>query len=221
MNAIAMKTGRETGEATYGPVAYAALLTNGWERVFELGKTSLELAVEQNAEVLASYKKSLRVSGSFLFQLASQTLEGYVALQRGLLALAAGHVFIEAAREDSHETSETKARITKLLLESLDHTIAVQKAILALSEKRTKAVSEQSRFNNTPVETVEDSVQLRDDRLLAKEIVDLVVQQPCIDGVSDDTEADIIQLRVNTQGAKESVDPAENPPKNKTNPSVH
>ncbi len=210
-----------TGEGMYGPVAYAALLNKGWERVFELSKTSLELAVEQNAEVLASYKKSLRVSGFFLLHLASQTLEGYVMLQAGLLGLTVGHLFIEAAQENSHD-SKAKAGIATLLLKTVDRTIAVQKSILALSAKQTKAVSEQPCVNGAPVEMVEDIVQLRSDTLLAKEIVDLVVkQQPCINGVPTGSDADIVQLRVNTLRAEESVAPAANPLKKTADPSVH
>ncbi len=219
MHAIMTKTDRETGDGTHGPVAYAALLNKGWERVFELGKISLELAVEQNAEVLAAYKKSL--SGFFLFHLASQTLEGYVMFQKCLLGLVVGHLFIEAAQENSHD-SEAKAGVANLLLKSVDRTIAVQKSILALCTKQTKAVSEQPCVNSTPVEMVEDIVQLRADTLLAKEIVDLVVkQQPCIDGEPTGSDADIVQLRVNTLRTEESVAPAANPLKNTADPSVH
>lgn len=222
MNAITTKTDGEPGEGMYGPVAYAALLNNGWGRFFELGKTSLELAVEQNAEVLASYRRSLRVSGTLLFHLANQTLEDYVTIQKCLLGLAVGHPYIEAARENSHDISKAKAGITKLLLKSVDRTIAVQRSILALSAKQTTAVSEQPCVNSAPIEIVEESVQLRVDTLLAKEIVDLVVkQQPCITGVPSETDADIVQLRVDTQRAKESVDPVANPLKTTADPSVH
>jgi hypothetical protein len=87
----ATKAEAETTEATYCPVASATLFNNGSKRVVELSKTSLDLAVEQNTEILASCKKALKASsmpGLFLFDLAGQAFEGYVTLQKSLLDLA-------------------------------------------------------------------------------------------------------------------------------------
>lgn len=215
MNAITTEMDSNTGAGMYGPVAYAALLNKGWERVFELSKTSLELAVAQNAEVLASYKNNLRVSGFLLCNLASRTLEHYVTLHNKLLALAVGYLFVEATRESRDESRKSNAEMTKLLLESIDRMIAVQRSILSLSAKQTKGVSERPSVNTMPDEISEESAQLESDTLLAKEIVDLVVkQQPCIDGACGD--ADIVQLRVNPRG----VDVVAKGRK-KTDPSVH
>lgn len=219
MNAIATEMDSNSSEGTFGPVVYTALLNKGWERVFELSKTSLELAAEQNAEVLDSYKKSMRASGSVLFNLASKTLEDYVALQMELLSLAVRYLFIKAVQENGDESNNEKPAISNLLLKSVDRTIALQRSILALSAKQTEAVSEQPC--GAPDEIVDDSAQLQADTLLAKEIVDLVVkQQPCINGVPGETDADIVQLRINTQRAKEGAEPVANPLKN-TDPSVH
>ena len=54
---MSTKTETETIEATFDPTAYATLFNKGLKRVVEVSKTSLDLAVEQNAEVLASYKQ--------------------------------------------------------------------------------------------------------------------------------------------------------------------
>ncbi len=219
MNPIATEMDSNSCEGAFGPVVYTALLNKGWERAFELSKASLELAVEHNAEALDSYKKSMRASGSLMFNLASKSLEGYVALQMELLSLAVRYLFIKAAQENGDESNNEKPAISNLSLKSVDCTIAVQRSILALSAKQTEAVREQPC--SAPDEIVEDSAQLQADTLLAKEIVDLVVkQQPCINGVLGETDADIVQLRINTQRAKEGVEPVANPLKN-TDPLVH
>jgi len=223
MNTITIRSEWETGEATYSPVVYATLLNKGLkglERVFEVSKTSLELALEHNAEVLASYKKALEVRGFFLLDLAGQAFEGYVTLQKSLLDLAVERPVIEAAQENSPDTSN--AGMTDLILQSVDRTIAAQKSILARAGEQTKAAGEQPDINITPVESVEDIAQLQVDTLLAKEIVDLVVkQQPCINNSPTETGSDIVQLRVNTLRAKESVDLATNPLETTTDPSVN
>ena len=69
-NTKSTKTEAETIAATFCPAAYASLFSKGLKRVVEASKTSLDLAVEQNTEILASYKKVLNASsipGLFLF----------------------------------------------------------------------------------------------------------------------------------------------------------
>ncbi len=221
MDAITTEMDSNGYQSICGPVAYAALLNEGWERVFELSKTSLELAVEQNAEVLESYKSSVRASGFLLFHLASKTFEDYLALQMELLTLAVQYLFIKAAQEDRNKSYNEKPAIANLLLKSVDRTIAVQRSILAFSAKQTEAVGEQPCVNSAPEEIVEDSAQLQADALLAKEIVDLVVgQQPSINGFPGEPEADIVQLRINTQRAKQGLEHVAEPLKN-TDPTVH
>ena len=117
----------ETTEVTYCPAAYATLFNKGLERVVEMSKTSLDLAVEQNAEVLASYKKALKASslpGLFLFDLAGQAFEGYVTLQKSLLDLAVEQstAVLDAAKECSHDASKAKAGISNMIQQSVDRT---------------------------------------------------------------------------------------------------
>ncbi len=218
----AFKTDEQTGEATYLPATYATSLNKGLERLFEVSKTSLELAVEHNTEVLVSYKKALTMPGFLLFGLANRVLEDYVVVLKRLLDLAIVHPVSEADQKDSHNTSKTKTEITDQILESVDRVIAAQKSILSLTAKKTHTVNEQACVNGAPAETFEDILQLRVDALLAKEIVDLVVkQQPCVDGASDDTVADIVQLRVNTRRATEGADRIANPSKTAADPAVN
>jgi hypothetical protein len=56
-NTKSVKSEAETIKATFCPAAYASLFSKGLKRVVEVSKTFLDLGVEQNTEVLASYKE--------------------------------------------------------------------------------------------------------------------------------------------------------------------
>jgi hypothetical protein len=177
------KTKAENTEATYYPGAYATLFSKGLVRVVEVSKTTLDLAVEQNTEVLASYKKVLRESsmpGLFLFDLAGQAFEGYVTLQKALLDLAVGQstAVAKGVEEYIHDPSEANAVIAKVIRQSVDHMDAAQKSVLDFEAKETKAVSDtvkqQPDVDRKHAETVAHTLQHGVDSLHAtqKETLD-------------------------------------------------
>ena len=140
-------TKAETTDATSCPFASATLFSKGLERVIEASKTSLDLAVEQNAEVLASCKKVLNASsmpGSFLFDLAGTAFEGYVTFQKSLLdfTVEQNTAAVEAAHRYSHDASKATEEITHVIRQSVDHAEATQKTALDLAVKQTKEVSD-------------------------------------------------------------------------------
>lgn len=137
--------------------AYPTLFNKALERVAEVGKTSLDLAVEQNTEILASYRNMFRASpmpGLFLFDLLGQVLEDYTVLQKSLLDLAVEQStsvleVVQGCRRDGREEKADCQR---------------DPAIDCISEIDS---------------TADDTNQLRADTLLAKKVVDLfVMQQP-------------------------------------------
>jgi hypothetical protein len=140
-------TKAETTEATNCSFAAATLFSKGLERVIEASKTSLDLAVEQNAEVLASCKKALNASsmpGSFLFDMAGKAFEGYVTFQKSLLdfTVEQNSATVEAAHRYSHDASKAKEEITHAIRQSVDHAEAAQKTALDLAAKQTREVSD-------------------------------------------------------------------------------
>ena len=147
-----------TTEATSCPFASATLFSKGLERVIEASKTSLDLAVEQNAEVLASCKKALNASsmpGLFLFDWAGQAFEGYVTLQKSLLdfTVEQSNTLAEAAHEYRHDTSRAKEEITHVIRQSVDHAEAAQKTALDLAVKQTKEVSDTVKHQHAVAHT--------------------------------------------------------------------
>jgi hypothetical protein len=137
-----------TAEATSCPFASARLFSKGVERLIEASKTSLDLAVELNADLLASCKQALNASsiaGSFLFDLADTALEGYVTIQMRLLDLTLEQNTAqgEAAHAYSHDAGEAKSGVAKAIEQSVDHTEAAQRTVLDLAKEVICTVKQQ------------------------------------------------------------------------------
>jgi hypothetical protein len=167
MNTNTHATEAETIQATYCPAEYATLFNNGSKRVIEVSKTTLDLAVGQTTEVLATCKKALPASmpGLFLFDLAGQALEGYVTLQKSLLDLAIEQstAAVEATHEYIQDASKAKAGLPTLIQQSVERTVTAQKSVLEFAAQQTTAVSDtvkqQPGVTGTAIETVTDSIQ--------------------------------------------------------------
>jgi hypothetical protein len=134
-NTKSTKKEAEIIEASSCPAAYATLFNKGLERVIEMSKTSLDSAVEQNIEVLASYKQALKASsrpGLFLVDLAGQAFEGHVTLQKSLLDLAVEQstAVAEPAKDYLHAPSEAKAGISNLTQQPVDRTVTAQNPVV-------------------------------------------------------------------------------------------
>ena len=115
MNAKATKL-EETIEATFCPLAYTALYTKGLERSIELSKSGLDLAVKQNAEILAAIKNALKgtsLPGLFVLDLAGEAVEGLVGVQKSLLnlALEQSNASIEAVQAYGKDAEKAKAQL--------------------------------------------------------------------------------------------------------------
>jgi hypothetical protein len=155
-----------TIENAFCPTEIAAQYTKGLERTIELSKSNLDQAVKQNAEILASIKKSLNGStlpGLFVLDLAGEAVEGFVAVQKSLLdlALEQSNASIEAFQSFGKETA--KADFSNVLQASFDRAIAAQNVVVEFAVKQTKsnieAVKAQPGVAGTAVETIADSVQ--------------------------------------------------------------
>jgi hypothetical protein len=180
----------ETIEAALCPVAVATLANKGFERVVEAGKISLNLAAQQNADVLAAIKKALKgtpLATLPVLDLAGQAFEGLVAVQKHLLDLAleqsaATVASIESAKEIGLDANKAKAEFTSALQATLDRSIAAQNSVVEYAVKQTKAVNDavkaQPGVAGSPAEQVADSVQRGFDSVVAaqKEILTLATK---------------------------------------------
>jgi hypothetical protein len=153
----------------------ATLLNKGLVKAVEVSKSTLDLAVEQNQEFVASCKKALKSTPLplFGFDLASSAFESCIALQKSLLDLAVdqNNAIFEAAQQHSFDAGNVKAGINTLVQKTMDNTLAAQNLALNFAAKQTKAITEtvkqQPGVTGSPVETVTDSVQRGVDTMLA------------------------------------------------------
>lgn len=157
----------ETIDATIYIADAAKLINKGLERAVEAGKTTLDLAAAQGADVLDAIKKALKPTQAPLFplELAGDALTGSITLQKSLLdmiVLQAASI-TEAAQEAIAEPTKAQAGLAKLIQTSVDRTVAAQDQVLEYAAAQTKSVSStvkaQANVAGSPVETFADQIQ--------------------------------------------------------------
>lgn len=135
----------ETIDATIYIADAAKLINKGLERAVEAGKTNLDLAAAQGADVLDAIKKALKPTQVPVFglELAGEALTGSVTLQKSLLdaiVLQAASI-TEAAQEAIAEPTKAQAPLAKLFQTSLDRTVAAQDQVLEYAAAQAKSVN--------------------------------------------------------------------------------
>jgi hypothetical protein len=216
-----VRAGATTKQAKYGITASASSFNENLERATEASKNSLTLAVEHNAEVLASYKKTLNASFSpylLLFDLAGKAFEGYATLQKGLahLGVEQSTTAMKIAARYNPAICKTRAEIEKPAPQPADQT---QNAIASAAENGeavSDALKQQASISAPAIQNAIDSVprdsanlsekqiveafQFQFEAMLAKEIVDKALLSDLPAGM----DSDIVQFRVD---ASDGIDP--------------
>ena len=86
------KSAAEAAKKNGAAAAFFPLYTKNVERLAELQKKSLDIAAEQNGELVDACKKAFsyipEAPGSFLFELAGQSFNRFVETQKGAIDLA-------------------------------------------------------------------------------------------------------------------------------------
>jgi hypothetical protein len=156
--------------------AFASLLEKGFEHVLEASKSSLDLAVKYNTEVLESTRKAFNLApntpGLFLFDVAGKAFENYAELQKNVLNIlgeqgtAAAGVVREGAKAGANLASSTASAFH----ESVDRTAAANKAVLDFAAKANRqvveSVKQQKGVAGTPLAEMADAVQRGMDALI-------------------------------------------------------
>jgi hypothetical protein len=178
-------TKSEIIDLTICPVACATLYHKGLERAVEAGKISLDQAVQQNADLVAAIKKALKgtsVPGLFILDLAAEAFEGFVSVQKQLLALGLEQSSAMLAALENYDQNTAKEDLASAFQATLDRSIAAQNTVTEYAAKQSKAVSEtvkqQPGVAGTAVETIADSVQRSFDTVLGvqKEMLNIAVK---------------------------------------------
>jgi hypothetical protein len=142
------------------------LYTAGIERVAEIQKKGLDLAIQHNAELVNSWKKhTLPASGLFVLDLTTTAFERFADTQKGAIDLVVdqSRALAKLVKERKVKTTETFEEGKARAQEAIEHTIAAQKTALDYSAKQAKAAfqtaKQQFGYAGTPAAAVADSMQ--------------------------------------------------------------
>lgn len=131
--------------------AFLPLYTKNVERLAELQKKSLDIAAEQNAELIDACKKAFHyipeTPGLFLFDLVGQTFERFVETQKGAIDLAVeqSHVVAGLAKERGGSATKVAEGVTALFQQSVEHSVAAQKKALDYYAEQHKSACETAK----------------------------------------------------------------------------
>ncbi|HWE85996.1 MAG TPA: hypothetical protein VG267_13705 [Terracidiphilus sp.] len=161
------------------------LYTNGIERLAEVQKKGLEIAVKHNTEVASAWKKfALPMPGVLMLDLATTAFERFADTQKGAIDLMVEqtHTFSKLVKERKVKTTDTLEEGKKRAKEAIEHSVEAQKTALDYTAKQTKAAFETAKqqlgYAGTPAGTAADSMERGMDILVEahKDLLDLVAE---------------------------------------------
>jgi hypothetical protein len=153
-----------------------ALYTKNVERLAEAQKTSLDLALQQNADLIGAWKKiALIVPGTpvpTVLDLVANAFGQFVDLQKGAidLALEQSQTLAGLANERIDSVSSATEAVTTMVQDTVERAAVAQKNAIEFSAAQTKTVidtfKKQSGVAGTPVEAAAESMQRGFDTLV-------------------------------------------------------
>jgi hypothetical protein len=142
------------------------IYTRGIERLAEVEKKGLEIAVLHNAEVASAWKKlTLGVPALSMFDLTTSAFERFAETQKSAidLVLEQTHAFAKKVKERDLKAFDTVEEGKHRAKEAIEHSVAAQKTVLDYTAKQTKAVLETTKqqlgYSGTPAGVAADSMQ--------------------------------------------------------------
>jgi hypothetical protein len=164
------------------------LCVRGVERLAEIQKRSIELAAQQNTELLASWKKMAHVVPGvpdlFMLDLASNAFDRAAETQKGAIDLVVeqSHAVAAILKQRKHAVSEPAQKAVAAMQHTMERSVAAQKRALEYSAAQTKTTFETAKkqfgLSGTPAEAVADSLQRGVDTFVEtqKELLDIAAK---------------------------------------------
>lgn len=163
------------------------LFTAGVGRLADVQKRSIDVAAQQNAELIDLWKKAIQkvpgAPGMFLLELEGSGLERYAEMEKTAIDLVADQskAFADLAKERTVTGSWVNEDMDRFAKKSAERVIALQKKVLDQAAVHAKAVVEKSskQFGESngmgaAAETVQRGVDAFVDA--QKELLDLAVR---------------------------------------------
>lgn len=165
---------------------FVALFTRGIDRLAEMQKRTIDIAMQQNAELIDVYKKfGQKLPGTPrlpLLEVANTVFERYADAQKNAIDLAVeqSHAWIDAYKDRAAVANKTTESAVNLTNQAVERSVAAQKKVLETAAAQTKAAMEAARqqmgFTGAPADAALNSFQRGVDTLVEaqKEMLDLV-----------------------------------------------
>jgi hypothetical protein len=183
--ATTRKTSIPEDKQTEAVETVAALYTKSVERLAQAQKKTLDLALQQNADLVGAWKKIAQATPGIpvpnILDLAGNMFGQFVDLQKGAidLALEQTQALAGLASERAGFMSGASESVKTMVQDTLDRAASTQKNAIEFSAAQTKAVidtfKKQPGVAGTPVEVAADSMQRGFDTLVEtqKEILNI------------------------------------------------
>jgi hypothetical protein len=166
------------------------LYTKSVERLAEAQKKTLDVALEQNADLISAWKKIAQVIPGTpvpnMLDLVANTFGQFVDLQKGAIDLAVeqSQTLGELANERVDSVSKATDAVTTVVNDTVERTAVTQKNAIEFAAAQTKTVfdtfKKQSGVAGTPVEAAAESMQRGFETLVEtqKEILNIASKRP-------------------------------------------
>lgn len=165
----------------------AKMFTAGVGRMAEVQKKGIDVAVQQNAELLDLWKKAVRrmpgAPGLFLLELQGTGFDRYASIQRAAIDMVVeqSRAFADLVRERADKAAKVNEEMDQFTKKTVERVVAMQKKALDESAVQAREAVETSgrQFGaGSPVEAVADSMQRGVDAVVdaQKELLDMAVR---------------------------------------------
>jgi len=157
--------------------------TTGIERLAEVQKKAIDLALAHNAELVSTWKKQAwAVPGLLMVDLATTAFDRFAETQKGAidLVLEQTHTLAGLVKERKVKTGKVVEEGIAKAQEAIDQSVAAQKTALDYSARQTKEAFETAKkqfgYAGTPAGAAVDSIEKGIDVMVGaqKEMLDIL-----------------------------------------------
>lgn len=183
VNDEARESDHETAEVREN---FVTLFTNSINRIAEIQKHTIDVAAQQNAEMMDTYKKSVeKLPVAYrlpLVEVANTIFERFSDAQKQAVDLSVeqSQALVEALKDRAATVDKATESAVNLSKQAVERTVAVQKKVLETTVAQAKAAMEATRqqigLTEAPADAAVNSFQRGFDTMVEahKEMLDLV-----------------------------------------------
>ena len=165
---------------------FVTMFARGIDRLADMQKRSIDIAVEQNAELIDVYKTFAQKMPAAprvpLFEVAGTIFERYADAQKNAIDLAVeqSHALINSTKDRADVAGKTVESAVNLTNQAVERSVTAQKKVLETAAAQTKAAMEAARqqlgFTGVPADAAVNSFHRGVDTFVEaqKEMLDLV-----------------------------------------------